>query len=240
MEKTCDTCGTTLPTHSSYANHVRWHHKDNTEYAKRISIALLKNYDKKQGEIVTEEVCCERCSKKFEVSFRKSKRKEKYYCSRSCANSRGPRTYEFKKTLSEKIKNMWNDGHYDSIDYTSINKKFSSKKEREIVHFFKEKYADDEWKSGGGLRFMNCSISRDLYSDKLKVCFEYDGIWHFKNIHGQLEKKQEKDELLEKWCIQKQYRLIRIEDGYFESMEQLEKMIYEQSDSVIKVGPSYK
>jgi hypothetical protein len=239
MEKICNTCGQTLPNHSAYANHIRWYHKDNTEYVKKVSAALLKNYDKKQGEIITEEVCCEKCLKKFEVSFRESKRKEKYYCSRSCANSRGPRTPEFKKTLSDKIKKMWTAGHYDEIDYTSINKRFSSQKEREIIKYFKEKYPDDNWTSGGRLIYEDTSITRDMYSDKLKVCFEYDGIWHFKDIHGQLKDKQRKDNLLEKWCMEKQYRLIRIEDGQMENIEQLEKLIYESLNPLIKVGPSY-
>ena len=51
-----------------------------------------------------------------------------------------------------------------------------------------------------------------MWSDVRKICIEYDGIWHFKNIHNQLEEKQKKDKLLNKWCVENGYCLIRIDD----------------------------
>lgn len=55
---------------------------------------------------------CERCGKEHDCSFGSGK-----FCSRACANSRGPRTEEFKKKVSEKlIGNIpWNKGNNTKI-----------------------------------------------------------------------------------------------------------------------------
>jgi len=41
---------------------------------------------------------CEKCGKEHDGSFGSGR-----FCSKSCANSRGPRTYEFKRTVSQKL-----------------------------------------------------------------------------------------------------------------------------------------
>ena len=146
---------------------------------------------------------------------------------------------ENKKIISEKIKNHWKNGKFDNMDNWSQNKLFSSCKEREIVKYFKEKYTNDFWKSGGLLKSGDFRISRDLYSDILKICIEYDGIWHFKDIKGQLEKKKEIDWELEKWCKKNDYRLIRIQEGFFVSMEHLSNLVYNSKEKIIKIGNSY-
>lgn len=120
------------------------------------------------------------------------------------------------------------------------NSMFSSKIERDIVKEIKRRFPLDEWKSGGGLIYNNLRFSRDLYSDKLKICFEYDGIWHFKDIHGQLEFKKNKDFLLEQWCLENNYRLIRIEDKYYKNIDQIINLIYKRKTKIIKIGKSYK
>jgi hypothetical protein len=79
-----------------------------------------------------------------------------------------------------------------------------------------------------------------MWSDKLKICFEYDGIWHFEDIKGQLKIKQTKDVLLEKWCIENNYRLIRIDENFYESVEQIVNLIYNNKQSVVKIGNRYK
>jgi len=116
---------------------------------------------------------------------------------------------------------------------------FSSKKEREIVKYFKENYPNDIWKSGGLLRSGDSRISRDLYSDILKICIEYDGIWHFKDIKGQLEKKKRIDLELERWCRENGYRLIRIQEQFFISMEHLSDLVYNNKEKIIKIGNLY-
>jgi hypothetical protein len=237
--KKCLLCGLTFDSHSGYANHIRWKHKENT--TTNFSEGTKKGNAKRFGEWIEDvEICYNKsCGKEVHIKYRSKKgKREKYFCSRSCANSRGERTVEFKQTVSEKIKNSWEEGTYNNIDYSS-NKRFSSKAERSIVSFFKEKHACDQWKSGGSLNVDDHRISRDMYSDKLKVCFEYDGVWHFKDINGQLKDKQHKDMLLEKWCMNNNYRLIRVQEGHFLSLSQIESLIYECNDLIVKIGSSY-
>ena len=107
-----------------------------------------------------------------------------------------------------------------------------------------QKFPSDGWTFGGHIVIDGLGISRDLYSNKLKICFEYDGIWHFKDIHGQLELKQKKDMALEKWCKVNGYRLIRLTESWF--IEELHKdvnsiipLIYETTDPIIKLGKEY-
>jgi len=240
MKKECSICKAEFENHSAYANHIRWNHKDNTVFAKKISDKAKERNSKRKGPLIEELTNCRKCNKEIAIAYYKDKRKEFYHCSQTCANSRGPRTEEVKKLISVSLKKAWISGKFDHVDYVSNNPFFSSKKEREIVKHFKETFPNDEWKSGGHLRFEGYSITRDLYSDKLKVCFEYDGVWHFKDIHGQLADKQEKDAALEKWCINNNYRLIRLEENHFENFNHIENIIYNETDSITKIGSSYK
>lgn len=239
MEKQCSICGEILANHSAFANHIRWKHTDNSSFREKVKASTSKRYAEINGEFITEIVNCYNCDKPTEIVFRKNKKKAKYYCSRGCSNSRGPRTPEFKQRVSEKIKKAWELGIYDNVDMTSKNTNFSLIKEREILDYFKKTYPFDEWTSGGSISQEGIRISRDMYSKKLKVCFEYDGVWHFKDIHGQLEKKRLKDSALENWCKEKNYRLIRLQEGYFESFAQLEDLIYLRKESLIKIGNGY-
>jgi len=113
-----------------------------------------------------------------------------------------------------------------------------------MVKYFQENFPDDEWTFGGGIKQDGIKLTRDLYSKKLKICIEYDGIWHFKDIHGQLKNKQLKDEKLEKWCKENDYRFIRIDDEYFIQNPQLhlkllEIFAYCRDERVIKYGDKY-
>jgi hypothetical protein len=237
----CEICNSEFSSFSLKANHVRWKHKEMTKDKKiNLSEGSRKSNEKRFGKFLNEKVICSnpKCSNETEIKYREGKRKDKYYCSISCSNSR-VMSEENKKTISEKIKNHWKNGKFDHIDNSSQNKLFSSSKEREIVKYFKEKYPSDSWKSGGLLKSGESRISRDLYSDVLKICVEYDGIWHFRDIKGQLEKKKKIDLELEKWCKEKGYRLIRIQEGFFESMSQLSDLIYNSKEEVIKIGNLY-
>ena len=251
MEKyKCEFCDKAFEKFQQKANHVRWYHKADDFYektkAKLSAITEAKNAER-FGKYVHEKIACNKCDAPVDIKYRPGKRKNKYYCSRSCANSRGPRDVEFKNKVSQKISDLWMNGHYAETtakNHLKTNKKqrkmFSSKTERHIVDYFRRVYCDDGWTFGGGLYMDNSThISRDLYSDKLKVCIEYDGIWHFKDIHGQLEKKQHKDQLLEDWCKNNGYRLIRIDEAAYTGVEQIVDLVYNQSDMLIKVGSRY-
>jgi hypothetical protein len=239
---TCELCNGEFSTFQLKANHVRWDHVEMTEDKKiNLSEGTRKSNEKRFGKILYENILCSnpKCSNETEIQYREGKKKDKYYCSRSCSNSRGPMDEKTKRTISEKVKDQWKIGKFDNIDKTSQYKMFSSKKEREIVKYFKENYPNDIWKSGGLLRSGDSRISRDLYSDILKICIEYDGIWHFKDIKGQLEKKKRIDLELERWCRENGYRLIRIQEQFFISMEHLSDLVYNNKEKIIKIGNLY-
>ncbi len=82
-------------------------------------------------------------------------------------------------------------------------------------------------------------LNPDLWSRKIKVIFEYDGIWHFKDIKGQLKNKQRKDALLEDFCLANDWRLVRIkEDRYLEDKDfwinKVKNTIYNNKDHITK------
>ena len=238
----CEICNLGYEKFQDKANHVRWVHIGiNEEKRKRISEGAKIGNELRFGKKIKINWKCsnKNCNNEFEIEYRENSLKEKYYCSRSCANSRGKMTEKTKKIISDKIKNRWKEGLFDDLSFLVDNQKFSSKTERMIVNHFKKNFTKDLWKSGGGLKYKGVRISRDLYSDFLKVCFEYDGIWHFKDIKGQLERKKLVDSLLEDWCIENGYRLIRVQEEFYEDLVQIEKLIYDKKDSVLKIGDKY-
>ena len=106
-----------------------------------------------------------------------------------------------------------------------------------------EHHPNDNWIAGGFIFWDDIGVSRDMFSNKLKVCFEYDGFVHFKDAFGQLKEKQAKDKALELWCLANNWRLIRISESWFlehnKNIEVIEKAIYESTESVIKIGREY-
>jgi hypothetical protein len=240
----CEECKKEFEKFQDKANHIRWKHLDNTEYIKNARKAYFEKVDEQvNGKWIYEDILCNKknCNNIIHIKYRENKRKNKYFCSLKCSQSHKHSELS-KKKQSDAIKKAWKNGIYNTDSFRekqSKNIKFSSKKEREIVNYFKTNYPNDEWKSGGGLYYRGEEISRDLYSNKLKICFEYDGIWHFKNIHNQLDKKQRKDKLLEEWCIENKYRLIRIDENFFINFEQLEKLFFENKEFIIKIGQRY-
>ena len=240
--KQCEICNITFVNSKSYSNHIRWKHKK-VEYKRQIcdccnksvrsenfathkTVCKIKqckqcNVNIKGGRNI---FCNSKCSAAFNSKHRDCKKIDRSYI-----------TEEWKKTQSNYTKTHWNNGVHKACRTI-----FSSKNERAIVNYFKKKYTQHEWKSGGRLKLdKGMFLSRDMWSDKLKICFEYDGIWHFKDIKGQLKAKQHKDALLEKWCIQNNYRLIRIDEDVFKNIEQIEELIYNNTLSVIKLGDRY-
>ena len=234
-DRLCQHCGKEFKNigGSIFANHVRWCDKnlyrdielEKEHFRKNVNITNNRIHGIKQYYIV----CCFKCNQyyvieKRELSFLK---KYKFFCSRTCANTR-PHSKEDKlkiknsickngQSLSEYIKQLWKDPDY-SKRVLNHNKCFTSKGERELRDWFINTFQNEEWTYGGSLTYMNVNgIVRDLYSKKLKVCVEYDGEWHFKELIGQLQSKQMKDQALESWCIENGWRLIRIKDEIYQS-----------------------
>jgi hypothetical protein len=221
--------------------------KDYTKQSGKIQKTKRENFLKKNGELKDFKVICHKCSNELitnEYEFR-FPIKDKYYCSRSCANSRENREYtktvEFRDRISNIVKEFWTRPEYvDKIINQQSNRKYTSVGEVLIREHFKTKYSEDEWVHGGALKYKGSSLIRDLYSNKLKVCVEYDGIWHFKDINGQLEEKQRKDLLLEEWCLDNNFRLIRIKEEVFYNNKELclqyiEDLIYDNSEQFVKI-----
>ena len=246
--KVCKHCEKEIDcNHSIFANHVRWCDKNITNGDKGVSnnkISKLKRYELKYGEKKTFSVRCYKCDLTFQIIENELKfpKKDKYFCSRFCANSR-QHSEETKNIMSQKSKLLWEDERYAiSVikNNTNKNKRFTSRGEEEIRNYFISNYKDDEWTFGGGFKYEGHILTRDLYSNKLKTIVEYDGIWHFKDIHGQLIFKQTKDHLLEKWTVENGWRLIRIKDELYNKnkyyyLDLLKDSIYLSNEIIIKI-----
>lgn len=241
----CNECNIVFEKFQQKANHDRWSHKNfNFEnYSTKLKKSIENSLNRKLGNYIHELVKCDKktgCNNLINIKYRPNRRKNFYYCSRSCANSRIWNDAQKKLHLSRfyDVNDLYGKAFQKNQGNINNKKIFSSKNERYIVQYFKENFLKDQWKSGGSIIF-NTKMARDMWSDKLKICFEYDGIWHFKDIHGQLKDKQFKDSLLEQWCIQNNYRLIRIDEIMYENIEQIIDLIYNKSDQVIKIGSRY-
>lgn len=239
-----------------FSNHVKWCEKNPNNSRRNSTRKIISDKAKENeslkngGDFKWFEVSCHKCGVNFCIKERERKfpLKEKYFCCRSCANSRknsGPQTEESKKRVSEKSKEWWKDSDY-SKKVLNNNKRFSSKGEVDLRNFFIQTCPEDEWTSGGPISLEEYYVTaRDLYSKKLMVCIEYDGIWHFEDIHGQLKLKQKKDNLLERWCIKNNYRLIRIdEDLYKQNPSYWKHLIldeaYNGTKQIVKFGYKYQ
>lgn len=233
-----------------FSNHVRWC-PDNVDYDHRLFVEKHKTKtqqreDRARGELTEYTVKCNKCNILFVVIERSKQypKKKKYFCSSKCAYSRSlstkwinsRKTPEFRQRQGELSRQRHLDGIY-ADQYNRII--FSSAGERSVRDYFKEKYPNDEWTSGGCFRIEGEGHVRDLYSNKLKVCIEYDGIWHFKDIKGQLIKKHRKDMMFEKWCLNNNWRLIRIDEDLFKNdpdkwYKILEDAVYGSKELIIK------
>lgn len=100
----CEHCDIEFETFQAKANHTRWNHKDNTEYIKKSIEIGKKNAEKRFGKLIKETVGCDCCGTSVQVEYREGKKKIEYFCSRSCANSRGPRSEETKAKISAALK----------------------------------------------------------------------------------------------------------------------------------------
>ena len=227
-----------------HSNHVRWCKKNPNDTTRN----LHNGADKKFGVIKEFTVVCDKCHKDFVVKEREFQfpKKNKYFCCISCANSK-PHSEEtkdkmrFSNSIASKL--LWQDPEYIAKRNIGNSPRFTSKAEVLIREHFINNF-DDEWTFGGVIRYNELGISRDLFSKKLKTCFEYDGVWHFKDIHGQLQRKQEKDKALEDWCNANNWRLIRMSESFHLEHKNdfvyiIEDAIYNKQDQIIKFGKEY-
>ena len=153
------------------------------------------------------------------------------YCNHSCSASATNlgRTHseETKKKMAiassiDNKKRMLNPEYVKKFLVSTGKRRFNSKGEIEMREYFIKKFPEHEWSHGAFVFNATTNmLAADMYSHKLKICVEYDGIWHFKDIHGQLEKKKLKDKLLDEWCIENGYRMIRIKEEVYKKNKEL-------------------
>ena len=100
---------------SEKANHSRWCDSNPDKKTEKVLTALKKRHDEKYGKILKFTVLCNCCEKNFDVEERENlfPSKEKYFCSRKCANSVGGKAKRDKYGLSA---------------YTSIAKQYYAEK----------------------------------------------------------------------------------------------------------------
>lgn len=180
------------------------------------------------------------------TNFKTTINSKKKFCNTSCASSfnnvlrvKKPWSANAKLKQSENTKRNWENENYVQKQLLKPLR-FNSKKEIEIRQYLQNNFKNDNWTSGGCLKFKKERLVRDIYSNSLKTCIEYDGDWHFINIKGQLERKQLKDKLLEQWCAENNYRLIRIDEKYKFTYQELISLIYKDKRPLIKLGERYE
>lgn len=110
QDRTCKYCNSLFPNEEGkvFANHVRWCDKNFTngdKGATKCSQKTIERFQKEFGEIKEYDVTCQRCAAHFIVKEREKRHPERsvYFCSRSCANSRGVRTEGFKQKVSSRL-----------------------------------------------------------------------------------------------------------------------------------------
>lgn len=231
--RTCKWCNKIFDELSGriFSNHVRWcdSNPNRNKFKRRTkepSLFLRK---------------CKVCGNIFEVPTKQHRKK---CCSPRCSSELSRSFAEnihksstFSEKMSKIAKRMWRNETYIEKQL-SREDFYTSAGEVEIRRHFQENFFEDDWTYGGRLIFNNLPIIRDLYSNKLKVCIEYDGIWHFDNIKGQLKDKILKDNNLFDWCQENEFRLIRIdEDVYLEDKDywliQIQKEVYFGTQSFV-------
>jgi len=215
--KKCNECGEEFSNNSLYANHIRWKHKNNDEFKKKISKKSIITNEKMYGKWIYEKVNCFICDDVIDIRYRECKKKEKYYCSIKCANKR-THSKETKDKISKSVSELWKSDDYRNniMKYVGKNQRCSSKGERDLRYKLKCIYGDNV-KYQYLIKTNEMTRSVDIFIPEKNVIIEYDGIWHFKqvmnehNFNGTLKK----DKFTKEYCKNNKIKLIRISDDVY-------------------------
>lgn len=224
-EHICNICGEEFKNHSLMANHIRWKHNSQEDYIKKMSDNKKNRDDIRLGEIKEFVVKCEMCLKDFIVKEREFKfpKKEKYYCSKSCANTRQHSAETIEK-ISKNAKLCWKNEDYANkcLKNNNLKRRSSSKGEREIRKYLKELYGNKNILSHRIIKYKDIIKAVDLTLINENIIIEYDGIWHFdKKIYERMgtpnkyETVLEKDKKLKEYCEINNIRLLRIGEKHY-------------------------
>lgn len=109
MEYNCKECGEHFESFQAKANHVRWNHRAafSSEGLKSLKNKNSQRAFDKMGAFKEFDVKCSKCQTIFSVREREKlfPRKERYFCCRSCANSR-IHSKDTKKKIGSKLKKI--------------------------------------------------------------------------------------------------------------------------------------
>lgn len=216
--------------------------RDYSKHGIAISKAKLKGKD---SSLKVFTVVCEKCKITFtveEITY-KFPTRERYYCSSKCSHSR-IRTDEMKVAQSIRAKKQYNSlPEEEKIKRANRSHRpriFRSKGEIRLLELLKQSLPDFEFQIAGSFSYKGVIIGRDIISFKKKICIEYDGAWHFKNINNQVEYKQGKDKLFEEFINDSDFRLIRVTDNNFDKHQYLlAELIREIIEANSKVAKLY-
>lgn len=222
--------------HRHYTNREDY----NTQLSQEASLKRVTNINKTKrlkaeqrlDQGVSEKHKCEHCGKIMTERFGSGR-----FCCRSCANAR-KLSEKSKKQISEKVKN--NPKCIECLKRGYNNSPVvMSKGEINLRKRLKQNFPEANFTNGVIKKYKGISLSPDIWSKKLKIIIEYDGIWHFKDIHGQLKDKQYKDRLLVQFALENDYRLIRIDENYKWSYDDIVNLIFNCNSKIILLGDRY-
>ena len=109
----CKKCGESFENGKIKSNHVRWKHGNLEKYKQSIQTSMIKRIENTLGKLNNFDVECHLCKKIFKVKERERQFpiKEKYYCSRKCANTHET-SIQHKNKTSNTMKRLWNEGKF--------------------------------------------------------------------------------------------------------------------------------
>lgn len=148
IKRKCKYCNNeSIMTQYIFANHVRNCINNPKKYIiqENSKNAVVKYFDNLLGELKDFKVKCSntKCQKHFIVNEREKQfpKKSKYFCSRSCANSRN-HSKKTKEKISKSNKNYSNNNKLrgQSTEIKCVLQNFSLKK-REIINYIVQKNA---------------------------------------------------------------------------------------------------
>ena len=248
-EKHCPVCNKDLSGMriTDVGNHIKWC-KFKSAPTNVYSQAKIKADTARLGQYSLYYVVCQKCGTEFEVRQREHSfpKKEKYFCSRSCANSRSNLSQSWTQQKKEKARKLWQNEQYANRQLNR-DKFFTSKGQRLIRDTIVQKHSNDNWTWGSlNKKYKELVFHPDMFSHKLKLVFQYDGIYHFKTIYRNqdLQKSKLKQKVLQQWCSENGYKLLRISESWFHSIGKdvsiVQNILYSLENPVTKLGAEYQ
>lgn len=254
-EKSCSICGKNLSDMriTDVGNHIKWckfRNNPDNRYSQSTKKGNITRFGQYRQYIVT----CDKCGKEFNVVQRQKlfPKQQKYFCSSSCSHSRDMKKHvdgiwspQKRKEYSEQSKLLWENEEY-SKRLLNNNKYFTSKGERLIRDYIIQTHPDDNWTWGClNKRYKQFVFNPDMFSHILKIVFQYDGECHFKDIYPNrdFQKGKNKQKLLQQWCVTNGYKLLRITESWFNSINKdvslVQNLLYSLDKSITKLGIQY-